>query len=109
VTLPVFRNEIRSAGGQLSRRIRKLLVRQPTLLDATAHRELDAVLARNTALKTVHDFRERLAVLWSGTGQMSNETLLQHLREWIAHAEASGIKVLQDFAASLRGYAVAAA
>ena len=30
---------------------------------------------------------------------MSNETLLQHLKDWIAQAEASGIKVLQDFAA----------
>jgi hypothetical protein len=46
-----------------------------------------------------------LRVLWSG-GNMSNERLLQHLREWIAQAEASGIKVLQDFAATLRGYAM---
>jgi stearoyl-CoA desaturase (delta-9 desaturase) len=37
---------------------------------------------------------------------MSNETLLQHLKDWIAQADASGIKVLQDFAARLRGYAM---
>jgi stearoyl-CoA desaturase (Delta-9 desaturase) len=37
---------------------------------------------------------------------MSNESLLQHLKDWIAQAESSGIKGLQDFAASLRGYAV---
>ena len=37
---------------------------------------------------------------------MSNEKLVQHLKDWIAQAEASGIKVLQDFAASLRGYAM---
>ena len=49
--------------------------------------------------------RERLRVLWSGAN-MSNESLLQHLKDWIAQAESSGIKVLQDFAASLRGYAV---
>ena len=30
---------------------------------------------------------------------MSNENLVQHLKDWIAQAEASGIKVLQDFAA----------
>jgi hypothetical protein len=39
---------------------------------------------------------------------MSNENLLQHLKDWIAQAEASRIKVLQDFAASLRSYAVQA-
>ena len=37
---------------------------------------------------------------------MSNEKLLQHLKDWIAHAEASGVKALQDFAVTLRGYAV---
>jgi len=56
----------------------------------------------------VHDFRERLQVLWNG-GHMSNDNLLQHLKDWIAQAEASGIKVLQDFAVSLRGYAMQAA
>ena len=33
VTLPVFRDELRIAGGKLSRRVRKLLVREPVLLD----------------------------------------------------------------------------
>ena len=37
---------------------------------------------------------------------MSNENLVQHLKDWIAQAEASGIKVLQDFATSLRSYAM---
>ena len=105
VTLPVFRAELREAGGKLSRRVKKLLVREPVLLDNQAQSRLREVLANNQTLKTVHEFRERLRVLWSGSN-MSNETLLQHLREWIAQAEASGIKVLQDFAASLRGYAI---
>jgi stearoyl-CoA desaturase (Delta-9 desaturase) len=61
------------------------------------------VLADHQILRTVHDFRERLRVLWSG-GNMSNETLLQHLKDWIVQAEASGIKALQEFAATLRGY-----
>jgi stearoyl-CoA desaturase (delta-9 desaturase) len=105
VTLPVFREQLRQAGGSLSGRLKKLLVREPVLLDATAQSRLKELLANNQALKTVHEFRERLRVLWSG-GNMSNEKLLQHLREWIAQAEASGIKVLQDFAATLRGYAL---
>lgn len=105
VTIPVFRQELREAGGKLSSRVKKLLVREPVLLDDAAKSKLKEVLAHNQVLKTVHDFRERLRVLWSGAN-MSNENLLQHLREWIAQAEASGIKGLQDFAAGLRGYAM---
>lgn len=105
VTIPVFRAELREAGGNLSRRVKKLLIREPVLLDNIAQSKLKEVLATNHMLHTVHDFRERLRVLWNGTN-MSNERLLQHLKDWIVQAEASGIKGLQDFAASLRGYAL---
>ena len=105
VTLPVFRQELQEASGKLSRRVKKLLVREPVLLDNSAQTRLQEVLAANKTLHTVHEYRERLRVLWSGSN-MSNEKLLQHLKDWIVQAEASGIKVLQDFAGSLRGYAV---
>jgi stearoyl-CoA desaturase (delta-9 desaturase) len=105
VTLPVFREQMRVAGSNLTRRAKKLLVREPVLLDVSAQSKLQQMLATNTALNTVYDFRERLRVLWSGAN-MSNESLLEHLKEWIVQAEASGIKVLQDFAARLRGYAM---
>ncbi len=105
VTIPVFREQMRVAGSNLSRRAKKLLVREPVLLDTSAQSKLQQVLADNQALQTVHEFRERLRVLWNGTN-MSNESLLQHLKDWIAQAEASGISVLQDFAARLRGYAM---
>jgi stearoyl-CoA desaturase (delta-9 desaturase) len=108
VTLPVFRKELAAARGQLSNRAKKLLVREPVLLDQQAHARLIQVLADHQMLRTVHDFRERLRVLWSGAN-MSNETLLQHLKDWIVQAEASGIKALQEFAASLRGYTLQAA
>ncbi|HLS79784.1 MAG TPA: fatty acid desaturase [Steroidobacter sp.] len=105
VTLPVFRDQLQEARSGVTRRMKKLLVREPVLLDASAQSRLKEVLAQNQALKTVHEYRERLRVLWSGAN-MSNEKLLQHLRDWIAQAEASGVKSLQDFAASLRGYAM---
>jgi len=107
VTLPVFRKELATARGQLSNQAKKLLVREPVLLDQHAHARLKQVLADHQMLRTVHDFRERLRVLWSGAN-MSNETLLQHLKDWIIQAEASGIKALQEFAVSLRGYTMQA-
>ncbi|HZD53795.1 MAG TPA: fatty acid desaturase [Woeseiaceae bacterium] len=109
VTIPVLRREsAKATAGSALRRARKLFVRQPQLLDETARRRLGELLSRNAALKTVHEFRERLNRLWSGAN-VSNERLLQLLCEWCAEAEASGIKVLEDFAARLRSYQLATA
>ncbi len=111
VTLPVFRAELlqKKAGGfSLTRGVRKLLVRHPRLLDEHAAARLKEIHDQHHALKVVHDFRERLAQLWSGA-HASNEKLLAHFKEWCVQAEASGIKVLQDFALTLRGYALKSA
>ena len=108
VVLPTFKTELRAARGTLTRRARRLLVRQPVLLDESARARLREVLASHQTLRTVHEYRERLQVLWSGAN-MSNERLLAHLRDWIAQAEASGVKALQDFAGQLRGYALSPA
>jgi len=109
VTLPVFRNEKAIAAGNAAlRKARKLLVRQPMLLDESAKNRLSELLSENAALETVHEFRERLRQLWSGAN-VSNEKLLAQLKEWCAEAEASGIKVLEEFAARLRSYQMAPA
>ena len=107
VTLPVLRAERARDGSEsrLKRGVRKLLVRHPRLLDETGTRRLKEILDSNPALRTVHEFRERLQQLWSGANA-SNERLLAQLKDWCAQAEASGVKVLQDFATSLRGYAL---
>ncbi len=57
-------------------------------------------------MHTVLEFRERLSELWGGA-QVSNETLLAQLKDWCTEAEASGIKVLEDFARRLRSYQLA--
>jgi stearoyl-CoA desaturase (delta-9 desaturase) len=103
VMLPVLRTELAVAGDKLGAGVRKLLVRETSLLDASAKSRLARALEQNKALHTVHEFRAKLQLLWNGSN-MSNESLLQHLKEWIAQAEASGIKALQDFAVTLRGY-----
>lgn len=110
VTIPTLRKEVAAAEGRLQsvlRRAKKLLIREPSLLDEKSRAKLDAVLADNQALRTVHEFRGRLQELWSGTAA-SNENLIQQLKEWCTQAEASGIKSLQEFAQTLRGYRVAA-
>ncbi len=107
VTLPVFKTEKAMANGNAAfRRTRKLLIRRPALLDEKAIARLGHLLAHNKALSTVHEFREKLSEIWSGA-HLSNEALLAELKEWCREAEASGIEVLENFAARLRSYQLA--
>jgi len=106
VMLPVCRTELAIAGDKLGEGVRRLLVRESSLLDAQDKSRLNKSLEQSKALHTVHEFRAKLQLLWNSN--MSNDKLLQHLKEWIAQAEASGIKSLQDFAATLRSYSMPA-
>jgi len=108
VTVPVFdREKTIAAGTSAIRRTRRLLVRQPRLLDEAATTRLTELLEQHAALATVHQFRERLQALWSGTHHVSNENLLEQLQQWCLEAEASGIKALEEFSARLRAYQMA--
>lgn len=107
VTLPVFKRELaelKRRGMSLPSRARKLLIRQPALLEPGADDRLRELLESSQALKTVHEFRERLRTLWDGASLISNERLIAQLKEWCQQAEASGVRRLQEFAATLRGY-----
>jgi len=107
VTLPTFRHEkALAAGNNALRHAKRLLIRQPMLLDEQARTRLRDVLSKHRELDTVVQFRDRLQALWNGAN-VSNEKLLEQLRQWCAEAEASGIKVLEDFAARLRSYQLA--
>ncbi len=51
----------------------------------------------------MHRSRKQLQQVWDRTAT-SQEALLAALQQWCKEAEGSGIKSLQDFARSLRGY-----
>jgi stearoyl-CoA desaturase (Delta-9 desaturase) len=109
VTLPVFRTEKALAKGNAAyAKAQKLLVRRPTLLDEHAIARLRDLLEDNAALRTVHEYREKLSEIWT-SANISNEKLLDQLREWCHEAEQSGIKALEDFADRLRSYQLARA
>lgn len=104
VTVPAFKREKAiAAGNKALHKAKKLLIRQPKLLDENATTRLREVLSDHATLATVHQFRERLRELWSGAN-VSNEKLLEQLKQWCAEAEASGIKALEEFAERLRSY-----
>jgi len=108
VSVPVLKRELvslKEKGRTLPKRARRLITRQPSLLDAAARQRLSDLLDKSQTLKTVQEFRGRLQDIWSGA-TISNDRLIAQLREWCQQAEASGIRSLQEFAQTLRGYTV---
>ena len=108
VTLPVLRAELASLKARIPERagrLRQLVVRESTLLDAASRQRLAEVLASSQALATVHEYRERLKAVWT-TANTSNDRLIVQLKEWCAQAEASGGRALQEFAATIRAYSL---
>lgn len=104
VIVTVARDAATSTAGRRIRDHRKLLIRTPILLDDNARSKLHSILSTNASLKTVCEFREQLCALW--TQRMNNERLLEHLKEWVVQAEASGVAALARFARDLRGFAL---
>lgn len=108
VTIPTLRGEFAALRARIPERagqLRRLLVRETSLLDMAGRKRLNEVLANSQALATVYEFRERLKAIWSGAAT-SNERLIAQFRDWCAQAEESGVRSLEEFAASLRGYSL---
>ncbi len=74
-------------------------------LDDGQRQQLEVVVKDSEALTTVMAMREELAAIWARSNA-TREQLLGQLHDWIARAEQSGIRQLQDFSLRLRRYAV---
>lgn len=106
VMLPVMQEEIGRADEayrDLLQRARGWALRDDSLVAEPHREELESTLKLNERLETVYQFRQRLQELWKRSS-MTQEALLKALQEWCAQAEASGIRVLQEFAQTLRSY-----
>lgn len=104
VTLPVLKTErLTERRNEMLAKARKLFVARPAALDDVAQTRLEKLLDNNQTLKKVHEFREKLAQIWE-QANVSNEHLVEQLKQWCAEAEASGIQALEEFSARLRGY-----
>ena len=82
---------------------RRLLIKHPALLDASAKQRLEELFNHSATLHTVHEFGQRLQRMWQEKSA-GYEHLLESLQEWCNQAEATGIEALQEFAAKIRGY-----
>jgi len=108
VTLPTFHTELPSFEERykiLVSQMRTALVREDSRMKPLHREHLQELLQNSKALHTVYEMRRKLQDLWNET-HASHERMIQAIIEWCKEAEATGIKVLEDFAQSLRGYAL---
>jgi len=106
VIKPVLRKERQLANEYcraVYRRARKLMTREDIRLDHTALATITEATLQSQTLATVYEFKQRLKELWANTAQ-NHTKRVQRLQKWCTEAEQTGIDVLQDFAAYLRGY-----
>jgi len=84
--------------------IRWLLLKRPENLDPKRDESgrLEEALRLNRPLATAYYLKETLGEVWEQDDQATAQALLL---EWIAQAEATGIRVLQTFARTLRAHA----
>jgi stearoyl-CoA desaturase (delta-9 desaturase) len=88
-----------------SRRMKRLLGEDGAVLPAPQKERLTALLDRSERLAKVYAMRADLEALWARSSA-SHEQLLTQLQDWVARAEQSGIRQLEDFSRRLRSYAV---
>jgi stearoyl-CoA desaturase (Delta-9 desaturase) len=100
-----LRPEDRARFAQLKRWLRKGDVSQ---LPPAEQRSLSELMAQSGVLKTLVEMRTELLGTWSRSSA-SRDQMLEHLQDWVARAEASGIAALQDAALRIRSYRPATA
>ncbi len=111
VTLPTFHAELPNFEDRYKKlvsQMRTALIREDSRMKPLHREHLQELLQNSEALHTVYEFRRKLQALWKET-HASHERMIQAIIEWCKEAEATGIKVLEDFAQSLRGYALQSA
>ena len=108
VTLPTFHAELPHFDGRYKKlvtQMRTALVREDSRMKPLHREHLQELLQNSEALHTVYEMRRKLQDLWNET-HASHERMIQAIIDWCKEAEATGIKVLEEFAQSLRGYAL---
>jgi len=66
---------------------------------------LAALLAKSERLATFYRMRSELEAIWARS-TASHEQLVRQLQDWVARAEQSGIRQLEEFSGRLRRYAL---
>ena len=102
----VHKEELHNAAADIRgviKSLRPLLLRAEERLSEFERGRLRDALAHSKPLEIVYGFRLQLQEIYEQRAA-SREKLLVSLQDWCQEAEATGIKALEDFAQTLRGY-----
>lgn len=88
---------------KLIQRARKLMIREDSLIVGKAQDVINDAMQLDATLATVYEYKQRLREVWERTSR-NQANRVQRLQTWCNDAEQTGIEVLQEFAARLRGY-----
>lgn len=109
VLVPALREEARIAGAKLRamlpRKLEKGLVDDGRWLKPDAREQLQQWIDQRPRIRTLVEYRARLAAVLETRSQSANDTL-QQLQAWCREAEASGIEALQEFSLRMKGYSL---
>jgi stearoyl-CoA desaturase (Delta-9 desaturase) len=108
VIAPLVKQELLKADASMRhqfRRAKRLLAREPSLLQDAQQLHIDAMLAHSQALKVIYEKRLALQQIWARTSSNGHE-MLEAIKQWVHEAEASGIQSLRDFAEQLQSYSL---
>ncbi len=109
VLKPALREEAAAAGARLRalmpRKQRKALIDDGRWLTPAAREQLQQWVAQRPRIRTLVEHRARLSALLEARTHSAADSL-HSLQAWCREAEASGIRVLQDYSARLKGYSL---
>lgn len=109
VIVPTLKDEAALASERVRAvpaKLRRALADGGRWLDGEGRQRLQALIEHRPTLGTVVEYRARLL---AALDQRVPEQALRNLQQWVDEAEASGIAVLQQYAARLKAYALPAA
>ncbi len=110
VLKPALKEEAAQAGAKLRallpRKLRRGLVDDGRWLKPDAREQLHAWVSQRPRIRALVEHRARLSALLEARSHDAAERL-KALQAWCHEAEASGIRVLQEYSARLKGYALA--
>ncbi|HEY8856593.1 MAG TPA: fatty acid desaturase [Rugosibacter sp.] len=94
-----------SIGAKEGRLMKHLLGKDESSLPVAQHARLATLLGKSERLARVYAMRKDLEALW-GRSTATHDQLIKQLEDWIARAEKSGIRQMEEFSLRLRTYAV---
>jgi len=110
VIAPMVQEEAGKASDSLKKlpgQAKHLLSSDERFFSKVKREKLADVLNHSTTLNTVYTYRKKFQQIWDRS-TTDPEQLLQALKDWCREAEETGIRVLQEFAKSVRYYQLGA-